>query len=64
MGPRQHRPPLGSYETIFVLCVVAGGWLGLYILRDRYHFTGSQILEFTMYSLFAAATLCSASSRR
>jgi hypothetical protein len=56
--PRQNRPPLGSYETIFVLCVVAGGWLGLYILGERYHFTGSQILEFTIYFLFAATAVC------
>src|SRR5579883_1499563 len=56
--PRQHRPPFGSYETIFVLCVVAGGWLGLYILGDRYHFTGSQILEFAVYFLFATIALC------
>jgi Type IV secretory system Conjugative DNA transfer len=56
--PRQHRPPFESYETIFVLCVVAGGWLGLYILRDRYHFTGSQILELAVYFLLGATALC------
>jgi hypothetical protein len=30
----------------------------LYILGDRYHFTGSQILEFAVYFLFAATALC------
>jgi hypothetical protein len=56
--PRQHRPPLGSYEAIFVLCAAAGGWLGLYVLRDQYHFTGTQILELTGYFLFAATAIC------
>lgn len=56
--PRQHRPPFGSYETIFVLCAVAGGWLGLYILGNRYHFTGSQILECAVYFLFATTAIC------
>jgi len=56
--PRQQRPLLGSYETILVLCFVVGGWLGSYILRDRYHFTGGQILEFAVYCLFAAIAVC------
>ena len=56
--PRQYRPPFGSYETIFVLYVIGGAWLGLYILRDRYHLTSSQILEFAVYFLFTATALC------
>ncbi len=56
--PRQHQLPFGSYETISVLFVVAGGWLGLYIGHGTYHFTGRQILEFAVYFLFALAAIC------
>ena len=56
--PLQHRPPFGSYETLFVLSVVAGGWLSLYVARERYHFTGRQILELAVYFLFALAAVC------
>src|SRR5690348_1047293 len=54
----QHRRPLGSHETIFVLCVIAAGWFSLYLLRERYHFADGQLLEFAGYCLFAATGLC------
>src|SRR5437667_10055169 len=56
--PLQHRPPFGSYETLFVLSVVAGGLLSFYVARERYHFTGRQVLEFAVYFLFALAAVC------
>ena len=55
---RQHRQPFGSHETIFVLCAVAGGWFGSYLLRERYHFTDGQLLEFAGYFLIAATAFC------
>ncbi len=56
-APREHQPPFGSYETILVLLVVAGGWIVWYIARELCHFTGRQLLEFAVYFLIALAAV-------
>jgi hypothetical protein len=56
--PRQQRPPFESYEVILVLSITAGAWLASYVARERYHFTGRQILEFAAYFLIGLAAVC------
>jgi len=59
--PREHPPLLGSGETIVVVLLIAGGWFAWYLVRERYHFTGPQVLEFGGYlALVALATLSTA----
>jgi hypothetical protein len=56
--PRERNPLVESYETVLVLVVMVAGWLASYIARERYHFTGQQILEFAVYFLIVLASIC------
>ena len=56
--PRERRPLFESYEAILALSVVAVGWFASYIARERYHFTGHQILELVVYVLMVLAAIC------
>ncbi|HUJ80766.1 MAG TPA: type IV secretory system conjugative DNA transfer family protein [Candidatus Acidoferrales bacterium] len=49
--PRERRPLFESYETVLGLLLAAAGWLGSYVARVRYHFTGRQIIELATYVL-------------
>jgi len=47
--PREHPPLLGGGETLVVVLLVIGSWFAWYLARERYHLTGSQVLEFGGY---------------
>jgi hypothetical protein len=56
--PRERNPLVESYETVLVLFIMVAGWLASYIARERYHFTGQQVLEFAVYFLIVLASIC------
>jgi hypothetical protein len=58
--PREHAPLIETYETVIAILILAGGWFGWYLARDRYHLTGSQVEELACYLLIGIAALYSA----
>ncbi len=59
-APREHAPLIETYETVIAILILAGGWFGWYLARDRYHLTGSQVEELACYLLIGIAALYSA----
>ena len=59
-APREHAPLIETYETVIAILILAGGWFGWYLARDRYHLTGSQVEELASYLLIGIAALYSA----
>lgn len=56
-GP-YHRPPLlGSTALVLAFISLLAGTLVLYVATERYHLTGSQVLEFTIYALVAGIAI-------
>ena len=45
---------------IITIVILGGGWLGWYIGRERYHFTGRQLTELTCYLLIGIGAVYSA----
>ncbi len=58
-SPREHVPLIETYETVIAVLILAGGWFGWYLARERYHLTGSQVAELACYLLIGIAALCS-----
>jgi Type IV secretory system Conjugative DNA transfer len=58
-SPREHAPLVEAYETVIAILILAGGWFGWYLARDRYHLTGSQVAELACYLLIGTAALYS-----
>src|SRR5438445_3439358 len=59
-APREHAALRETYETVIAILILAGGWFGWYLARDRYHLTGSQVEELACYLLIGIAALYSA----
>jgi len=57
--PREHPPLLGGGETLVVVLLVASSWFAWYLARERYHFTGTQVLEFGGYLAVAVTGVLS-----
>jgi hypothetical protein len=56
--PPERQPLFESYETILAIAAIGIVWLASYIARERYYFTGRQLLEFVGYLVMGCAAVC------